>query len=339
MREFTVSRNNLPLGDFLWVVRIPRKYKKLTKKELKKKSKENGNFKEEAIENNEGNSDVDENSEDEESDQNERTVHGDLLDPAEIDFNNPNHYYEYVLDLIIERKTANDLASSIRDGRYQEQKARLKNSGIDNVIYLVEDKLKQNSNFPEVSLESAILHTRVYNCFNIIKTKDSEDTLRLLMFLNNYLSELVSKHPQEYYEMNLMEYNSFSKDSSKNSNLNIRQAFVRQLRTIKGLGIDNTTIIATVFRTPSLLYHWFKKWKDDVQAMNLLNSAKLEYMISKLMDLDTREINLADVIKCAKKKTFANKLKNSMVAQNFRKIIAPKCEEVYRVFFSDEYSN
>ena len=47
-------------------------------------------------------------------------------------------YVEYVLDFIVERKTADDLAASIMDGRYDEQKFRLKSCGINNVIYLVE---------------------------------------------------------------------------------------------------------------------------------------------------------------------------------------------------------
>jgi ERCC4-type nuclease len=47
---------------------------------------------------------------------------------------------DYVLDFIIERKTADDLAASIMDGRYEEQKFRLRNCGINNVIYLVEGK-------------------------------------------------------------------------------------------------------------------------------------------------------------------------------------------------------
>jgi crossover junction endonuclease MUS81 len=34
------------------------------------------------------------------------------------------------LDFIIERKKADDLAASILDGRYKDQKYRLKNSGI-----------------------------------------------------------------------------------------------------------------------------------------------------------------------------------------------------------------
>lgn len=43
-----------------------------------------------------------------------------------------------VLDYVVERKKADDLAASIIDGRYKEQKYRLKNSGASHVIYLYE---------------------------------------------------------------------------------------------------------------------------------------------------------------------------------------------------------
>lgn len=43
-----------------------------------------------------------------------------------------------VLDYIIERKLADDLAASISDGRYKQQKYRLKNSGISNCYYIYE---------------------------------------------------------------------------------------------------------------------------------------------------------------------------------------------------------
>lgn len=52
---------------------------------------------------------------------------------------------KYVLDYIIERKKADDLASSILDGRYKEQKYRLKNSGITNIIYLYEGYASQTA--------------------------------------------------------------------------------------------------------------------------------------------------------------------------------------------------
>lgn len=43
-----------------------------------------------------------------------------------------------ILDCVVERKTVNDLASSIIDGRYEEQKHRLKGCGVKNCVYLVE---------------------------------------------------------------------------------------------------------------------------------------------------------------------------------------------------------
>lgn len=42
------------------------------------------------------------------------------------------------MDCVVERKTVNDLASSIVDGRYEEQKHRLKGCGVKNCVYLVE---------------------------------------------------------------------------------------------------------------------------------------------------------------------------------------------------------
>lgn len=62
---------------------------------------------------------------------------------------------EYVLDFIVERKTADDLAASIMDGRYDEQKFRLKSCGINNVIYLVEGSPGQYCKIPEAVLKKA----------------------------------------------------------------------------------------------------------------------------------------------------------------------------------------
>jgi len=45
---------------------------------------------------------------------------------------------EVVLDYVLERKGMDDYSRSIIDGRYYEQKFRLKRSGVGQVIYLVE---------------------------------------------------------------------------------------------------------------------------------------------------------------------------------------------------------
>jgi crossover junction endonuclease MUS81 len=64
-----------------------------------------------------------------------------------------------LLDFIVERKTADDLAASIMDGRYEEQKYRLKTSGLSNVIYLVEGTPSQHCKIPESVLKKAQIHT------------------------------------------------------------------------------------------------------------------------------------------------------------------------------------
>jgi len=50
----------------------------------------------------------------------------------------------YVLDYIVERKTGDDLAASIQDHRYKEQKYRYKKSGLKHCYYLVEGDVRNN---------------------------------------------------------------------------------------------------------------------------------------------------------------------------------------------------
>jgi crossover junction endonuclease MUS81 len=45
---------------------------------------------------------------------------------------------EFMVDIIVERKKTPDLAASISDGRYKEQKFRLERCGLSRVIYLIE---------------------------------------------------------------------------------------------------------------------------------------------------------------------------------------------------------
>ena len=79
---------------------------------------------------------------------------------------------DYVLPCIIERKKIDDLASSIVDGRYVEQKRRLKSCGLENVIYLVEGEPNANQRVTEGSLQSAIMHTKVISGFVVVKVSN-----------------------------------------------------------------------------------------------------------------------------------------------------------------------
>ena len=83
--------------------------------------------------------------------------------------------------LIVERKSLNDLASSIKDGRYNEQSYRLTNYPIHNhnVIYLIEGNLSvwyNNYKVQANTLYTAIFSLNYYKGFSVIKTHDITET-------------------------------------------------------------------------------------------------------------------------------------------------------------------
>ncbi|PKY08536.1 DNA repair protein Mus81 [Aspergillus campestris IBT 28561] len=89
---------------------------------------------------------------------------------------------EVMLDWIVERKRLDDLIGSIKDGRFYEQKFRLRRSGIRNVIYLIEEFSVSNetgSKYQEM-VASAIASTQVVNGYFVKQTKNLDDTIRYL---------------------------------------------------------------------------------------------------------------------------------------------------------------
>jgi hypothetical protein len=99
----------------------------------------------------------------------------------------PRAEEEYLLDYIIERKSCNDLAASIIDGRYNEQRMRLSNSGM-RVTYLIEGDPHQvslggnggqralsGSGIPPVKIGAkhiltAMTNTQVFAGFHVVQT-------------------------------------------------------------------------------------------------------------------------------------------------------------------------
>lgn len=91
---------------------------------------------------------------------------------------------EIVLGTVIERKTAEDLASSIFGTRFAEQRLRLKYSaeGANQVIYLCEARSLRNDAgaCPAGTLRSALVETMIQMGFSIVKTRNESDTVKWL---------------------------------------------------------------------------------------------------------------------------------------------------------------
>lgn len=95
---------------------------------------------------------------------------------------------EVILPYIVERKRMDDLAGSIKDGRFHEQKFRLKDSGVPNVIYLIESKgNNQFLGLPISNLLQAGTNTQVHNDYSVKFTDSHADSMLYLSVLTNIL--------------------------------------------------------------------------------------------------------------------------------------------------------
>jgi len=97
---------------------------------------------------------------------------------------------EIVLNYIIERKKVEDLIASIEDGRYKEQKFRLKKSGLQNLIYLIEGHIDLHRNH---LFETEMAATQIEDGFFIAKTVNEEDTIAYLVNMTLHFGKLNKK--------------------------------------------------------------------------------------------------------------------------------------------------
>jgi len=97
-----------------------------------------------------------------------------------------------VFNLIVERKRVTDLASSLKDNRYDEQKYRLGLSKIPFKIYLVEGDPVHDLSYSRMTpaqIEQAAVRTEVVNRILVIRSNNVEHTVRILANLHTMMKE------------------------------------------------------------------------------------------------------------------------------------------------------
>ncbi|XP_055303441.1 crossover junction endonuclease MUS81 [Sitodiplosis mosellana] len=202
-----------------------------------------------------------------------------------------NKEHELVLPYIIERKRMDDLASSIKDGRFHEQKFRLSDCGLHNRIYMIENRGNNTHvGLPLTNLLQATTNTLVQNGFIVKFTDSNENSMFYLSVMSNLLIKMYAKKdlvhstkteidrlPANYYsdldaksEVELIDFKEFSKSTGKMRNFTIRDMFNRQLVSLKSLSIDKALAITEIYPTPRSLISAYDRCFDEKEAMNLL---------------------------------------------------------------------
>lgn len=178
---------------------------------------------------------------------------------------------ELVIPYIIERKRMDDLSASIVDGRFHEQKFRLKQSGVENLMYIVEgvDK-KTRFSIPLPSLLQAAVNCLVQDGFTVKYTRNHKDSMSYLSCVTTTLlkiyknKRLVGLNKKNYITtetpdfsqsitVGLMMFKEFNKASSKQRTFKVGEMFIRQLLQLKGMSVEKAMTIVERYATPQIL--------------------------------------------------------------------------------------
>lgn len=176
---------------------------------------------------------------------------------------------ELVLPYIIERKRLDDLSSSIKDGRFHEQKFRLKACGIENVVYLIENHMKAGkvqSGLPFTTLLQAATNTQIHSKFQVKFTENSQHTVLYLTVMTSFIENIFkNKSPIKFQ---LLEFEKFNQSAVKQRKCTVRETFIKQLLALKGLSVDIALEITKFYPTPRDLYQSYRRMsKADGESL------------------------------------------------------------------------
>uniref|UniRef100_A0A8I5ZVS5 Crossover junction endonuclease MUS81 n=1 Tax=Rattus norvegicus TaxID=10116 RepID=A0A8I5ZVS5_RAT len=201
----------------------------------------------------------------------------------------PERPGELVLDHIVERKRLDDLCSSIIDGRFREQKFRLKRCGLGHRIYLVEEHGSvQNLSLPESTLLQAVTNTQVIDGFFVKRTMDIKESAGYLALLTKGLERLYqvilqASHwgdaeseakPSTNPLCSLLTFSDFNAEAVKNKAQSVREVFARQLMQVRGLSGEKAAALVDRYSTPASLLAAYDACATTKEQEMLLSTVK-----------------------------------------------------------------
>jgi ERCC4-type nuclease len=138
-------------------------------------------------------------------------------------------------NIIVERKSLSDLASSIKDGRYDEQSYRL--NGLPhhnhNIVYLIEGDLTKFNSFKEridkQTLYSAMFSINYYKGFSLMRSTNMDETAFIVCNMAYKIGKDLNKQP--YFSQLLAKPEGDIDNPDSESGLLTQQVQTQQVQT------------------------------------------------------------------------------------------------------------
>jgi crossover junction endonuclease MUS81 len=179
--------------------------------------------------------------------------------------------------IIIERKTLPDLSSSIKDGRYKEQKIRLMNS-IDKLvrkIYIIEGYNYTKFTLPKSTLDSVVINTMIRDGLQVIKTNNIEETYQFIVniFKNlpKYVCELYELVVNEKSECQSTVENHLSYKTSKKENISKQVCFENMLKQIPGISSKIANYLGDKYGNLSNFINDIEEQTESIKYLGEIN--------------------------------------------------------------------
>jgi crossover junction endonuclease MUS81 len=212
---------------------------------------------------------------------------------------------EIMLDHIVERKRLDDLIGSIKDGRFHEQKFRLRRSGVKNVTYIIEDFSISADNEDKYgeAVSSAIASTQVVNNYFVKKTAKLDDTIRYLARMTKMLQAMYEKRDLQIIPTKVIEaktylalttwlceeqpskghfltFSAFSALCGKSDTMTLRDVFLKMLMCTRGVTGEKALEIQRRWKTPGDFIEAFES-REGQKARDTMVSEKITSLIPR----------------------------------------------------------
>ena len=184
--------------------------------------------------------------------------------------------YNNEIVLIIERKTLSDLAASIKDGRYNEQKKRLlSNYAKHKILYIIEGNMNKSSDYivgglPMYTLFSSVINMLLRDNINVYKSIDIQETLR---FIKKFIKKL-KKQGISFLTKKEISYTQAVIKSKKKENMTPKICYLQQLSQIPRVSYKIAKTISQEYTSIVDLIKNYNILETEEDKKNMLKDIK-----------------------------------------------------------------
>jgi ERCC4-type nuclease len=185
----------------------------------------------------------------------------DMLDVKvrQLDIGDVNILYENQVKIVIERKTLPDIAQSIKDGRYKEQKYRtmeFQKKTKCKIVYLFEDFIEfDNDNSKLFGLDLSVIKNTFINSifrdnYHVICVRDTKESAAFISSLANTLKN----NPSIYFEESIPQedYEQCVINSKKKKHITKDNCLILQIACIPGFSSKHAKSIQSHFNVKNM---------------------------------------------------------------------------------------